>query len=52
MWDKSSIAEALRLLREYAATEPDLNKLGELIKELNTILDVIDSRVDNAGPTQ
>jgi hypothetical protein len=47
MLDDSSITEALRILREYAATEPDLRKLCGLTIELNTILDILDSRIDD-----
>jgi hypothetical protein len=47
MLDDSSITEALRILRDYAATEPDLRKLCGLTIELNTILDILDSRIDD-----
>ncbi|MCU1299658.1 MAG: hypothetical protein JWO91_3936 [Acidobacteriaceae bacterium] len=47
-----TISEALRLLREYAATEPDLDKVAGLIYEVNTILAVLESRIDNLGPKQ
>ena len=48
----SSISEALRTLREYAATEGDFTKLCDLTIEVNTILDILDSRIDDQRPTQ
>lgn len=47
MLNDSSITEALIILGEYAATEPDLKKLCGLTIELNTILDILDSRIDD-----
>ncbi|MCU1298756.1 MAG: hypothetical protein JWO91_3034 [Acidobacteriaceae bacterium] len=40
------VSEALRILREYAATEPDLSKLKKLIIEVNVILYELESRID------
>ncbi|MCU1299625.1 MAG: hypothetical protein JWO91_3903 [Acidobacteriaceae bacterium] len=47
MCKESAVSEALKMLHQYAATEPDLTKLSELITEINAILDVVDSRVNS-----
>jgi hypothetical protein len=52
MLDDLSISEALRTLREYAATETDYTRLSDLIMEVNTILDVLDLRVDGQSRKQ
>jgi hypothetical protein len=40
-----AISEALERLRGFAATEPNEKKLGSLVIEINTILDILDSRL-------